>query len=80
MRYSTKTKYKRYVKGYDSLSYARKFWDKQTASERVVQKTAETTGDLTGNKIADKTTSVGNTKSKEKEYVTNKRQGKTEHY
>ena len=30
-------------------------------------KTAEATGDLTGNKIADKTTSLGKTKSKEKE-------------
>ena len=31
------------------------------------KKTAEATEDLTGNKIADKTTSVGKTKSKEKE-------------
>ena len=30
-----------------------------TASKRVVQKTAEATGDLIGNKIADKITSVG---------------------
>ena len=36
----------------------------KTASERVVQKTAEATGDLIGNKIADKTTSVGKIKSK----------------
>ena len=35
-----------------------------TASKRVVQKTAEATEDLIGNKIADKITSVG--KSKEK--------------
>ena len=35
----------------------------KTASKRVVQKTAETTGDLIGNKIADKTTSVGKTKN-----------------
>ena len=33
-----------------------------TASKRVVQKTAEATGDLIGNKIADKITSVGKTK------------------
>ena len=39
----------------------------KTASKRVVQKTAEATGDLIGNKIADKTTSLGNTNSKEKE-------------
>ena len=30
----------------------------KTASKRVVQKTAEATGDLIGNKIADKVTSV----------------------
>ena len=35
-------------------------------SKRVVQKTAETAGDLIGNKIADKITSLGKTKSKEK--------------
>ena len=39
----------------------------KTASTRVVQKTAEATGDLIRNKIADKITSLGKTKSKEKE-------------
>ena len=39
----------------------------ETASKRVVQKTSEATGDLIGNKIADKITSLGKTKSKEKE-------------
>ena len=39
----------------------------KTASKGVVQKTAETTRDLIGNKITDKITSVGKTKSKEKE-------------
>ena len=43
-------------------------------SKRVVHKTVEATGDLTGNKIADKITSVDKTKSKEKEDKTNKRQ------
>ena len=38
----------------------------KTASNRVVQKIAEATGDLIGNKIADKITSLGETKSKEK--------------
>ena len=38
----------------------------KTASKRVVQKTAEAAGDLTGNKIADKITSVGKSKNKEK--------------
>ena len=39
----------------------------KTASKGVVQKTAEATGDLIGNKIADKITSLAKTKSKEKE-------------
>ena len=38
----------------------------KTASKRVVQKTAEASGDLIGNKIADKITSVGKSKSKQK--------------
>ena len=36
------------------------------ASKRVVQKTAEATGDLIGNKIADKITSIGKPKEKPK--------------
>ena len=39
----------------------------KTASKRVVQKTAEATGDLIENKIADKITSIAKTKQKEKE-------------
>ena len=38
----------------------------KTTSKRVVQKTAEATGDLIGNKIADKITSIGKPKEKEK--------------
>ena len=38
----------------------------KTASKRVVQKTAEGTDDLTGNKIADKITSAGKSKEQEK--------------
>ena len=84
MRYSTEPKYRKYVKRYRFLSFARNVGDKhgkilmdasantgidpaKTASTRVVQKTAEATGDLIGNKIADKITSLGKTKSKEKE-------------
>ena len=84
MRYSTEPKYRKYVKGYRFLSFARKFADKygkklmdtatkagidaaKTVSKWVVQKTAEATGGLVGNKIADKITSLGKTKSKEKE-------------
>ena len=85
MRYSTEPRFRKYVKGFGFLSFARKFGDKQgkkllatatkidaakTASESVVQKTAEATGDLTGNKMADKITSVG--KSKEKTNKTEK--------
>ena len=39
----------------------------KTASKRLVQKTSEATGDLVGNKIADKIISVGKTKSKVEE-------------
>ena len=38
----------------------------KTASKRVVQKTSEVTKDLIGNKIADKITSIGKPKEKEK--------------
>ena len=38
----------------------------KTASERIVQKTAEATGDLIGNKKTDKTFSIGKPKEKEK--------------
>ena len=37
----------------------------KTASKRAIQKTAEATGDLIGNKIADKTTSVSKKSPKE---------------
>ena len=40
--------------------------DANTASERVVQKTAEATGDLIENKIADKIISIGKPKEKGK--------------
>ena len=38
----------------------------KAASKRVFQKTAEGTGDLIGNKIADKITLIGKPKEKEK--------------
>ena len=43
----------------------------KTASERVVQKTAEATGDLINNKIAGKITSLGRSKNKEEKDETN---------
>ena len=84
MRYLAEPKYRKYIKGYTFLSFARRFGGKygkklmdiatktwidaaKTASKRVVQKIAEATGDLIGNKTADKITSLGKTKSKEKE-------------
>ena len=76
MRYSTQPKFRKHVKGYGFLSFARTFGDKygkklmntaaKIASKRVVQKTAEATWDLIGNKIADEITPLGKTKSKEK--------------
>ena len=80
MRHSTGPRFRKYVKGYVFLSFARKSGDKygkklidtttktgidaaKTGSKRVVEKTAEATGDLIGNKIADKITSLGKTKS-----------------
>ena len=39
----------------------------QTTGKKIVQKHAEATGDLIGNKIADKITSLGESKNKEKE-------------
>ena len=38
----------------------------KAASKTVVQKTAKVSGDLIGNKIADKITSIGKLKEKEK--------------
>ena len=81
MRYSTEPRFRKYVKGYGFLSFAKQIDNKygkklmdaatktgidaaKTASKRVIQKTAEATGDLIGNKIADKITSVGKTNEK----------------
>ena len=43
----------------------------KTASKRVVEKTAEATGDLIGNIIADKITSVGKSKRFSRKKTTN---------
>ena len=83
MRYSTEPRFRKYVKGYGILLFARRFDDKyvkklmdtatktgidatKTASKRVVQKTAEATEDLIGNKVAGKITSIAKPKEKEK--------------
>ena len=84
MRYSTKPKYRKYVKRIRAFVICNKIGGKngkklmdtstktgieaaKTACKRVVQKTAEAIRDLIGNKIADNITSLGKTKSKEKE-------------
>ena len=83
MRYSTEPRFRKYIKGYGFMLFAKKFGNKygkkimatatktgidstKTASKIVVQKTAEATGYLIGNKIADKITSIGKPKKKEK--------------
>ena len=82
MRYSTEPRFRKYVKGYGFLSFAKKFGNRygkklmdtitktgtdaaETTSKIVIQKTAEATGDLIGNKIADKINSIGKPKEKE---------------
>ena len=62
MRYSTEPRFRKYVKGYDFLPFAKKFGNKygkklmntatkagidaaKSSSKRIVQKTAEATGD-----------------------------------
>ena len=82
MRYSIEPKFRKYVKGYGFLSFAKKLDNKygkklsntatkpgidapKTTSKRIVPKPAEATGDLIGNKIADKINSIGKPKEKE---------------
>ena len=84
MGYSTEPKYRKYVMPLARKfgdKYDKKLMDTatktgidaaKTASKWVVQKTAEATGDLIGSKIADKITSLGKTKSKQKEDETQK--------
>ena len=45
----------------------------KAVSKRVVQKTAETTGDLIGNKMTDKITSLGESKEKENSHSSRKK-------
>ena len=69
MRYSIEPRKRRYVKGYDFMSFARNFSDKyskslmdlsktfaKTAVKKILKETAKATGDLIGNKIVDKIT------------------------
>ena len=71
MRYQFEPKSRKYVKRYGFLSFAKKFGDEY--GEKIIDnrefwiKDNRATGDLIGNKIADEITSVGKSKSKEKE-------------
>ena len=69
MRYSIEPRERRYVKGYGFMSFARNFGDKyskslmdvsktfaKTAGKKILKETAKATGDLIGNKTADKIT------------------------
>ena len=76
MRYSIEPRERRFVKGYDFMSFARNFNDKysksvmdlsktfgKTAGKKILKETAKATGDLIGNKIADKITAKPSKKS-----------------
>ena len=83
MRYSAKPKHRKYIKGYNFLSFARKFSDKYgkklmdtptktgiDAAKTASKRVVQKNTEATyfiGNKVADKITSLSKTKSKEKE-------------
>ena len=69
MRYSIEPRERRYVKGYGFMSFARNLSDKyskssmdaskkfaKTAGKQILKERAKATGDLIGNKMADKIT------------------------
>ena len=78
MRYSFEPSYVKYVKGYGFLSFAKNMSNKYSQNlidsakiakklfqKEQLKKTAEETGDLIGNKIADKITSFSKKSPKE---------------
>ena len=97
MRHSHEPEYRKYVKGYGFLSFARNFGDKygksiinsknvkklmdgatktskdfvKIAGKKIIHKSAEATGDLVDNKIADKITSMSESRSKKEKDETN---------
>ena len=97
MRHSLEPEYRKYIKDYGFLSFARNFGDKygkstissknvnklmdgatktskdfaKIAGKKVIYKTAEATGDLVGNKIAHKITSISKLRSKKEKDGTN---------
>ena len=52
----------------------------KTPSKKVLQKTSEATGELIGNKIADKITSIGKPKNKKEKDEINETEGTQEIY
>ena len=67
MHYSVEPRERRFVKGYGFMSFARSFSDKyskslmdvskkfaKTAGKKILKETTKASGDLIGNKIADK--------------------------
>ena len=77
MRYSIEPRKRRYVKGYGFMSFARNFNAKyskslmdlsktfaKTAGDKILKETAKATGDLIGNKIADKITAKPHNRDK----------------
>ena len=79
MRYSLEPHYRRYVQGQGFMSFARnignkhgkKIFDKSLdVGKKVLTKSAEATGDLIGNKIADRITqSARNKEQKEDDRI-----------
>lgn len=82
MRYSIEPRERRYFSGHGFLSLAKRFGDKfgdrlikqaqdtgKVVAKRALSKTAEATGDLIGNKIADKISSPKNVAQKTTEEI-----------
>ena len=83
MHYSIKPRERRFVKGHGFMSFARNFNDKygkslidaskkfdKTAGKQILKETAKATGDLIGNKIADKITAKPSKISHDDEVIT----------
>ena len=72
MRYSTHPEFRKFVKGYGFLSFARKCGDKygkelmDTATKTGIDAAKTASRDFIGNKTADKITSISKPKEKEK--------------
>ena len=80
MRYSTEPKFRKYVKGYSFLSFARTLGDKygkklvdtatktaMDAAKTACKRVVQKTAEAIGDLIRNKITSLGKAKSKEKE-------------